>query len=81
MKAPTPPPGSPDFAIALMRDVVAWVSSMLRLPQPRKIYTLATLPPAADFAGATVAVSDGTAGRPIVTSNGTNWVYPDGTTV
>lgn len=79
MKAPTAPTGSPPYAVAMLRDVVQWVSALTRLPQPRKVYTVATLPSPEDFAGATVAVSDGSGSMPTVTAIGSNWVYPDGT--
>lgn len=42
-------------------------------------YTVATLPAASANPWAMAAVSNGASGRPHVTSNGTNWVYPDGT--
>jgi len=80
IKPPSPPSDAPPFAVAILRDIVAWVQNLIRLPQPRKIYTIATLPSAADFAGATVPVSDGTGSKPTVTSNGSVWKYPDGTT-
>lgn len=79
IKPPSAPSEAPAFAVAIVRDLVQWVQNLTRLPQPRKIYTIATLPPAADFAGATVPVSDGTGGKPTVTSNGTIWRYQDGT--
>lgn len=64
----------------MQRDMVDWVRGMVRLPQPRKVYTLATLPSAADFDGATVPVSDGASGPTVTAVNGA-WTYPDGTTV
>lgn len=79
MKAPVAPPNSPPFAVAMMQDIAQWVMALTRLPQPRKIYTVATLPPAADFAGATVPVSDGTGSKPTVTSVNGAWRYQDGT--
>lgn len=79
IKPPSAPSEAPAFAVAIVRDLVQWVQNLTRLPQPRKIYTIATLPPAADFAGATVPVSDGTGNKPTVTSNGTIWRYQDGT--
>lgn len=71
----------PPVATGITADVVKWVQNLTRLPQPRKVYTLATLPTAADFDGATVPVSDGAGGLPTVTSVNNAWVYPDGTTV
>ena len=79
IKPPSAPSEAPAFAVAIVRDLVQWVQNLTRLPQPRKIYTIATLPPAADFAGATVPVSDGTGNKPTVTSNGTIWRHQDGT--
>lgn len=73
IKAPAAPPG-------IVADVVKWVQNLTRLPQPRKVYTIATLPPAADFDGATVPVSDGTSNKPTVTSVGGLWRYQDGNT-
>jgi hypothetical protein len=71
MKAPVAPPGP-------LADVVRWVQNLIRLPQPRKVYTLATLPAAADFDGATVPVSDGVSNQPTVTSVGGTWRYQSG---
>jgi hypothetical protein len=70
MKAPV--------ATGLLGDVVKWVQNLIRLPQPRKVYTVATLPTAADFDGATVPVSDGSGGLPTVTSVNGSWIYPNG---
>ncbi|MBK3774757.1 hypothetical protein GAY31_11380 [Azospirillum brasilense] len=43
-------------------------------------YTIATLPAASGANGsAIVRVTDGAGGKPIVISNGTNWLYADGT--
>lgn len=80
MKPPVAPAGSPPFAVAIVRDFAQWVTALTRLPQPRKVYTLATLPSAADYDGATVAVSDGAVGPTVTSVNGA-WTYPDGTTV
>lgn len=81
IKAPIAPTGSPSFAIAIVRDLTAWVSLLIRLPQPRKVYTITTLPPAADNDGATVPISDGVASKPTATSVNGLWKYPDGATV
>jgi len=81
IKPPSPPSDAPPFAVAILRDLVAWVQNLTRLPQPRKIYTIATLPSAADFAGATVPVSDGASNKPTVTSVNGAWRYPDGVAV
>jgi len=81
MKAPVATASAPPYAVALLRDVVQWVSTLIRLPQPRKVYVLATLPTASEFAGATVPVSDGLASRPSVTSVNGAWYYQDGTAV
>jgi hypothetical protein len=81
LKAPAAPPGSPAPLVAAFNDLVRWVQTLTRLPQARKVYTLATLPTAADFAGSTVAVSNGSGGMPTVTSINDVWTYPDGTTV
>lgn len=59
-------------------DVVKWVQNLTRLPQPRKVYTIATLPTASEFDGATVPVSDGAGGAPTVTSINGAWYYPSG---
>lgn len=80
MKGPTAPAGSPPYAVAIVRDVVAWVQNLTRLPQPRKVYTLATLPSATEFDGATLPVSDGAVGPTVTAVNGV-WTYPDNTTV
>lgn len=66
-------------ATGLLADVVKWVQTITRLPYPRKVYTIATLPAPADFDGATVPVSDGAASRPTVTSVNNAWRYQDGT--
>ena len=81
IRPPVAPAGAPPYAVAILRDLVAWVSNLTRLPQPRKVYTLATLPDPDEFDGATVAISDGTAGRPIVTSVNGAWTYSNGTPV
>jgi hypothetical protein len=79
VKGPSAPAGSSPGLITAYRDLVSWVQALTRLPQPRKVYTVATLPAASDYAGATVPVSDGTGSQPTVTAIGSNWVYPDGT--
>jgi hypothetical protein len=81
IKAPVSPAGSPPFAVAIQRDLVAWITNLIRLPQPRKVYTLATLPDATDFDGETLPVSDGASNRPSVTSVNGAWRYQDGTAV
>jgi len=81
IKPPTAPAGSSPDVVAAYRDLAAWAQILSREPQPRKVYTLATLPAAADFAGATVPLSDGAGGLPTVTSINGSWTYPDGTTV
>ena len=63
----------------MLRDLSTWIGNLIFLPQARKIYTIATLPPASDFAGATVPVSDGTGNKPTVTSVNGAWRYQDGT--
>lgn len=68
-------------ATGITADVVKWVQNLVRLPQPRKVYTITTLPTASEFDGATVPVSNGAGGLPTVTSVNGSWVYPDGTTV
>lgn len=81
IKPPSSTPDSPPYAVAMLRDVVKWVQNLTRLPQPRKVYTLATLPSAGDYDGATLPVSDGAGGLPTVTSISGSWTYPDGSTV
>ena len=78
MRPPSVPANAPAYAVAMLKDLTAWVGNLTRLPQKRKVYTVATLPPAADFDGATVPVSDGTSNKPTVTSVGGVWRYPDG---
>lgn len=80
LKAPTAPAGSPAYAIALMRDVVAWVRNLTKAPQPRDVYTITTLPSAVDFNGATVPVSNGVASPTVTAVNGV-WTYQDNTPV
>ncbi|MBB2973939.1 hypothetical protein [Mesorhizobium sp. RMAD-H1] len=44
-------------------------------------YTTTTLPSASTYNGCTVRVTNGSGGKPLVTSNGANWIYADGTAV
>lgn len=46
------------------------------------VFTVATLPPAssASWIGRVVRLTNGTSGKPLAVSNGTNWIYPDGAT-
>lgn len=65
----------------MLRDLSTWVGNLIFLPQARKVYTITTLPPAADFAGATLPVSNGAGGKPTVTSINGAWYYQDGVAV
>jgi hypothetical protein len=42
------------------------------------VYTIATVPPATAALGQAIYVSDGTANKRLVVSDGTNWRFPDG---
>lgn len=64
----------------MLRDLILWVRHMVFLPQPRKVYTLSTLPSPDDYDGETIPVSDGANGPTLTSVNGA-WTYPDGTTV
>lgn len=44
-------------------------------------YTVTTLPTAADWTGAIIYVSNGTANKRLAVSDGTNWRWPDGAIV
>lgn len=46
----------------------------LSVPLKLKAYTVATRPPAADFPGCIIYVSDGTASNKLQYSDGTNWI-------
>lgn len=41
-------------------------------------FTLSTLPDVAASAGSIALITNGTSGKWLVYSNGTNWLYPDG---
>lgn len=81
LKAPTSPAGSPPFAIAILRDVVAWVRALAAQPQKLPIYTVLTKPNAVDWDGCQIALTNGAAGRPTATSINGAWTYPDGSLV
>ena len=81
IKPPYPPADTPPWGSAMLRDLSVWVGNLIFLPQSRKVYTITTLPPAADFDGATVPLSNGAGNKPTATSVGGTWRYPDGTAV
>lgn len=62
-------------------DIMRWVAEQIAVPMKRKPIPKASLPPAANWPGATFPISDGTAGKPTATSINGVWVYPDGSTV
>ena len=45
------------------------------------VYTVSTLPTAADYTAAIIYVSDGTSNKRFAVSDGTNWRWPDGVVV
>ncbi len=81
LKAPSPPAIAPLWAIATMRDLVAWVRTLSKLPAPLPSYCVADLPSAADWYSAAaregrsamIYVSDETGGAVPAFSDGANW--------
>jgi hypothetical protein len=72
-----PPPHSPFLRIllfAVRRLIDGLVQRLDSGPFHLASYTVATLPPAANFAGALVYVSDGGVGQMLRYSDGTNWI-------
>lgn len=55
------------------RSIETWVRDLLSRPFRMRVYTVATLPAAADWVNAAVICSNESGGRTIVTSDGTNW--------
>lgn len=81
IKAPAAPSSSPPYAVAILRDVVAWVSALAKQPANLPSYTVADLPSAADWfssaAGdgrsALIFVSNESGGAVPAFTDGTNW--------
>lgn len=75
------PPGSPPWAIELVRRINTEFTNKLKLPQGGTAYSILDLPSPTLFARKTIPLTDGAGGIPTATSDGTKWVYPDGTAV
>lgn len=72
---------APGWAQQLVTDIEALIERRLSEPRPGVEFTVATLPPAADYRGVTVFVSDGAGNKLRATSDGSAWYYPEGTAV
>lgn len=72
---------APDWAKALVTDLVVYIDSKLLEPRPDAEFKLANLPPASQFRGCDLFVPDGAGNKLKVTSDGTNWYYQEGTVV
>lgn len=75
------PPQTPGWGIDLTRNIAAWVRRTLDGPIPSRLYSIASMPATTGRNGATIALSDGLAGRPIATAINGVWKYADGTSV
>ncbi|MBK3775916.1 hypothetical protein GAY31_17415 [Azospirillum brasilense] len=66
-----------------LRSLVAMAEGGVDIGVPVSFapFTLAELPPAAAYANKVVVVTNGASGKWLVRSNGTSWLYPDGTAV
>lgn len=78
---PVSPADAPVWCSPLLRDIVQWTWNTLRGPTARKVYTIAELPDPTEWDGTTLAISDGAAGRPIVTAVNGAWYYSNGSAV
>lgn len=77
----TAPKSAPPWAHDLARNAQQVIDNEIWPYVRRRPVPIADLPSAADNAWKKFFVSDGASGMPEVTSNGQQWVYPDGTTV
>lgn len=68
------PTGSTPQMIELVRRINAEFLNRSKLPAKMPVYTVATLPSAADFKDCWVDVSNETGGYVAAFSNGTNWL-------
>lgn len=81
LKAPTAPADAPPFAVAIVRDLVAWVRAIARRPAHLPSYAVASLPSAADIystapgtaCSAMIFVRDEAGGAVPAFSDGVNW--------
>lgn len=71
---------APEWAQIFAKAVGAAMEGLLTRPLPGP-FSIAAMPTASKYVGRQVRLSDGAGGIPTATSNGTDWVYPDGTTI
>lgn len=69
---PVPPNASPEIA-SLLAEIERWVTDRDREPRALPVYTVATVPPAEDWTGCAIGVSDETGGYTVAQSDGTDW--------
>lgn len=67
------PPGSPPWAIELVRRMNAEFLNRSKLPVRMPVFTVATLPDPAQFKDCWVKVSNESGGDTAAESDGTNW--------
>lgn len=75
------PQEAPAWAQKLARDIDAEINRQMSSIYPLPEFTVANKPPANNFRGCMIWLSDGAGNRQVATSSGTAWYYSDGTAV
>lgn len=68
------PANASQEGVAIARAVEDWIIERDREPKAIPVFTVATAPPAADWNGCVIGVSDETGGYTLAQSDGTDWL-------